>query len=388
MSQLDNKGPNIHGVASWTGELPLKCIAVGIETADVKSFFFRAEAQQFSYRPGQFITLELMINDARVCRCYTLSSSPCRPYVASITVKRQPGGLVSNYLHDNMKPSMEINALAPGGDFSYVSQQESDKYLFLSGGSGITPLMSMSRYMYDLRAEHDIVFLHSARSPADIIFHNELKTLAWSLPSFRISLFCDTQGDSKDWSGHLGYLTEESLSAAVPDILERTIFCCGPPIYMQNIRSILSKIGFDMKNYYEESFDFATQSKKTFIASPEIGAGVEAKAQETNVAGETATQPPVATSLPAREEKHYKVHFKDLNKNIECSSYSTILEAAREQGIQRPFMCSQGICGTCKSKLIEGKVDMQHNGGIRESEISAGYFLPCCSFPLTDINME
>lgn len=373
------------GDSCWTGNTSLRCIGVCDETKDVKSFFFRPDTpedqpQQFIYIPGQFITLELNIEGKRVCRCYTLSSSSCRPYVASITVKRQPNGLVSNYLHDNLKAGMQIKALSATGDFSYlihnIKENKKEKYLFLSGGSGITPLMSMSRYMYDLRSQYDVAFLHSARTPDDIIFYDELKSIARSMNFFKLSLFCDTIGDKKEWDGFLGFINYSSLLAAVPDFIDRSVFCCGPPAYMKNIRSILQKSNYNMNKYFQESFNFDEKATNT------------TKEQKKN---EVVTNVKYNSSLDKSNEigkKTFTICFKDMDKTIECPEDSTVLEAARDQGIQRSFMCSQGICGTCKSKLISGEVDMQHNGGIRESAIDDGYFLPCCSFPLSDITME
>ena len=143
----------------------------------------RARRSLFRYRPGQFITLELEIDGEPINRCYTLSSTPTRPDTISITVKRATGGKVSNWLHDNLKPGMEIKALGPAGDFS-CTLRPAAKYLFLSGGSGVTPLMSMSRTYYDLGEDGDIVFVHSARTPRDIIFRRELAAMTNGMATF------------------------------------------------------------------------------------------------------------------------------------------------------------------------------------------------------------
>ncbi|MET0428609.1 MAG: FAD-binding oxidoreductase, partial [Microvirga sp.] len=173
------------------GDEVLVCCHVRSETHDVKSFLFRTRSPSlFRYRPGQFITLELEIDGEPINRCYTLSSTPTRPDTISITVKRQPGGKVSNWLHDNMKPGMEIKALGPAGDFS-CTLRPAAKYLFLSGGSGVTPLMSMSRAHYDLGEDGDIVFVHSARTPRDIIFRRELAAMTNGMGRFRTAFVCE-----------------------------------------------------------------------------------------------------------------------------------------------------------------------------------------------------
>jgi ferredoxin-NADP reductase len=196
------------------GDEILVCCHVRSETHDVKSFLFRTLTPHvFRYRPGQFITLELEIDGEAINRCYTLSSPPTRPDTISITVKRVPGGKVSNWLHDNLKPGSEIKALGPAGDFS-CTHHASDKYLFLSGGSGVTPLMSMSRTHYELGEDRDIVFVHSARTPRDIIFRRELAMMTNGMGHFRTAFVCEQTGDERDWGAPTGPISCSARSSA------------------------------------------------------------------------------------------------------------------------------------------------------------------------------
>ena len=104
---------------------------------DVKTFVFSArEPRLFRYKPGQFLTLDLPIGGQVINRCYTISSAPTRGHLISITVKRVPGGIVSNWLHDTLKPGYELRASVPLGEFT-AFDHHAPKYLFLSGGSGI-----------------------------------------------------------------------------------------------------------------------------------------------------------------------------------------------------------------------------------------------------------
>src|SRR5262245_16605546 len=195
----------------------LVCVQVRPETHDVKSFLFRTRTPAlFRFRPGQFITLELEIDGETINRCYTLSSAPTRPDTISITVKRVPGGKVSNWLHDNMKPGAEIKALGPAGDFT-CTNHPSQKYLFLSARSVVTPLMSMSPTHYDLGEDRDSVFVHSARSPRDIIFRRELNAMANGLSQFRTAFVCEHPGDERDWAAPTGMLSLQLLKSIVPD---------------------------------------------------------------------------------------------------------------------------------------------------------------------------
>src|SRR5262249_7773361 len=147
----------------WDGEFDdrLVCRQVRAETHDVKTFVFSAPTpHRFHFQPRQFLTFAMEIDGATVQRCYTISSPPTRPHLLSITVKRQPGGLVSSWLHHCMRPGIALSAVGPLGVFTMLAHP-APKYLFLSAGSGVTPLMSMVRTLHDLAAPSDVVFVHN-----------------------------------------------------------------------------------------------------------------------------------------------------------------------------------------------------------------------------------
>ena len=236
----------------------LMCSQVRTETHDVKSFIFTApDNSSFSFQPDQFITLELEINGENINRCYTISSSPARPHTISITVKRVPNGPVSNWLHDNLKAGDTVRVLGAAGEFT-CAPFPADKYLFLSAGSGITPLMSMSRAHHDLADDRDITFIHSARTPDDIIFERELALIAANQENFRTRFICEQLGQRRDWHGPTGRLSLSALTLMAPDFMQREIFVCGPAPYMKAVRAILDEAGFDRQHYHEESFSFET----------------------------------------------------------------------------------------------------------------------------------
>lgn len=338
----------------------LVCRAVRQETHDVKSFLFTPrEPKLFAFAPGQFLTFTFDIDGQAVERCYTLASAPTRPHVASITVKRVPGGPVSGFLHDRLRPGMEVRARGPLGRFSLL-EHPAPRYLFLSGGSGITPLMSMSRSLFDLGAAADVVFVHSARSPEDLIFRDELVLIARHLPGFRLAFVCETEAPDLSWSGYMGRLSLPMLRLIAPDLLTREVFTCGPAPYMAAVRAMLDEAGFDRAHYHEESFDLAT------------------------LAAADAPAPAVEAAAVPR----FRVEFAKSKRVIDCDAGTPILLAAQRAGMRLPFACAKGLCGTCKSRLVSGAVDMQHQGGIRQREIDAGHILICCSRPKSDLVIE
>lgn len=352
--------------------------AIREETPDVKTFVLAPKDPcVFRYQPGQFLTLDLNIGGESINRCYTIASAPTRPHTISITVKRVLGGPVSNFLHDNIRVGSVLHAVGPMGDFSCFAQgtpSPSPKYLFLSGGSGITPLMSMARSFHDLAEPRDLVFVHAARSPVDIVFRSELELMARNQPgSFRFAPICEADSPREPWHGLRGRLNLGLLNHIAPDYKEREIFVCGPSPFMAAVRDILKTAGFDMSRHHEESFDFAELAK----AEPDVAAEVEIA--EGVQAVQEALAPDVTT---------YTIEFAKQKRSIECRSDMFVLDAARRAGVRLPSSCAKGLCGTCKSKLISGTVDMKHGGGIRQREIDAGMALLCCSKPTSDLVVD
>ncbi|TAM51120.1 MAG: hybrid-cluster NAD(P)-dependent oxidoreductase [Paraburkholderia sp.] len=359
--------------AAWSSddEETLVCCQVRQETHDVKSFFFMSrEGRTFSFEPGQFITLEMEIDGETINRCYTISSAPTRPHTISITVKRVPGGKVSNWLHDNLRAGDAVRVLGPAGEFT-CARHSAGKYLFLSAGSGITPLMSMSRSHHELGEDRDIVFIHSARTPDDIIFARELDLIASNQQHFRTSFVCERIGQRTNWPGVTGFLTLPLLRLIAPDFMEREIFTCGPAPYMKAVRDLLDEAGFDRAHYHEESFSFDSLSPAEQAAASE---GASAPVEGEAASGET--------------QARYAVTFAKTHRDIECGAHEHVLDAAKRAGLRLPSSCTQGMCGTCKVKLVSGQVDMRHNGGIRQREIDQGMVLLCCSKPLSDLVVD
>lgn len=343
----------------------LVCRAVRQETHDVRTFVFSGRSPcRFRFKPGQFVTLDLPIGSggATVNRCYTIASSAARPHRIAITVKRVPGGPASNWLHDTMAPGRELRAVGPMGDFT-PADRPAAKYLFLSGGSGITPLMSMARTLEDLAVERDVVFVHAARTPVDIVFRAELEAMARSA-GFRLAFVCETAGGEPHWAGFTGRLSLPMLRLIAPDLTERDVYVCGPAPFMAAGRAMTAEAGLDPARYHQESFDFAELSA-------------------TGAAEEVAAAPPAEAAAAG-----FRVEFAKSGRVTTCAPETTILAAGSAAGLRLPSSCSRGLCGTCKSRLVSGTVDMKHGGGIRQREIDQGMILLCCSRPLSDVVIE
>lgn len=334
----------------------LTCVDVLPVTHDVKTFLLaRQHDSALVFDAGQYLTLTLEIDGERVQRCYTISSAPTRPGTLAITVKRVAGGPVSNWLHDHLFPGDQVWATGPHGDFCHV-RHPAGKYLFLTAGSGITPAMSMLRTLQD-GGLADVVFVHSARTPQDIIFRDELDAIA-AVGGAVVTVICEADSPTESWRGPTGRLGLRNL-LGVPDLHDREVFTCGPTGYMAATRQILEQAGVDPARCHEELYDLAARG-----AAPSTGDDAE----------------PSGT--------RYAVELQRTGRRIDCADNETLLHAAHRAGLNPPSMCSEGMCGTCRLTLLAGAVDMQHQGGIRQRDIDQGEILICCSTPTGDVVLD
>jgi len=376
--------PHPVGLACW-GDAEDESVLVVQDvvdvTHDVKTFTLASPGQHlFHFEPGQFVTLRLDVGGTEVLRSYTVSSPPTRPHALSITVKRKPGGVVSPWLHDTVRPGTELRVQPPLGVFS-TSRHPASRYLFLSAGSGITPLMSMTRTLVDLGRSADVVFVHSARTPADIVFRKELEALEAVHPWLRVVRVVAGTGDEPGWGEGphqlTGQLDADALVAAVPDAADREVFVCGPATYMDAMRTGLLAAGLPEARYHQETFSFESLG---------LPAGEQLDGGEAELVADADAD--AGAGEDAALVEGFAVQLTRSGCTIRCGRDETILQAAFRAGITPPSSCSEGVCGTCKTVLVDGEVDMQHQGGIRPREIAMGKVLICCSRPLTDVVVE
>jgi ferredoxin-NADP reductase len=336
------------------------CQAVRTVTPDIKTVVLApSRPSAVLFEAGQYVTIEFDVNGLAVNRCYTIASPPTRPERIAITVKRTREGTVSRWLHDGgIAPGTRVRVGEPQGDFT-IAAHPAPSYLLLTAGSGITPALSMVRMLYDQAAECDIVLVHSQRRPADVPYRDELGWMARHLPGLRIHYLCgDVAGDGPHSNVVAGRLGPDVLASLVPDATTREVFACGPSSYREAARTAASAIGCAPHRFHEESFAFEEPGRGTPIVQPVGRDG---------------------------SSRSFRVEFRNLGVTIGCGADTTVLEAAKAAGLTLPSSCAQGLCGTCKSTLVAGQVDMRHNGGIRPREIASGKVLLCCSRPLSDL---
>jgi len=360
LSQLQN-------LESWsTRKTKMVCVNVIQETPDVKTFQFKATPEQlFHFKPGQFIGIQLEIDGEKHSRSYTIASSPTRPHLLELTIKRDPGGAVSPWLHRHVKVGSELELRGPAGRFNCIDL-DSDKVLLISAGSGITPMMSMARFWCDQAANKDIQFLNWARSTQDIIFRRELALMDHCHHGFNVEVICTQPGLSENWLGRRGRINKNLLSDLVPDLLERTIFCCGPDGFMTQVKNCLDELGFDRSRYHDETFDPGGKKKAKLAAE---------KIQERQLVADKPTGP-------------FKLTFAKTGKTVEVEASENLLERIEAEGIAIESACRAGNCGCCQVKKSAGETKTVNEIGLHEERRADGYILTCTTHLASDVTLD
>ena len=327
------------------------CRSVRSITPDTKTVVLAPrQPSMIRFEAGQYVTIEFDVDGQTVSRCYTIASPPTRPERIAITVKRTEGGAVSRWLHGGgLGPGDAVRIGPPQGEFT-LAAHPAPAYLLLTAGSGITPALSMLRTMYDLGDAGDVVLVHSQRRAAEIPYREELDHMARHVPGLRIHHLCSDESARLD---------AQTLASLVPDAPAREVLACGPRSYRETARKASAELGCAADRFHEESFSFSD-------SRPE-------------------SRPDTPASAVASGSGGFRVEFRAHGVTLACPPETTLLDAATAAGLTLPSSCAQGLCGTCKSTLISGAVDMRHNGGIRPREIAAGKILLCCSRPTSDV---
>ena len=332
-------------------ELIVKCSQIIEETHDVITYrLVTSQPTKFDYKPGQFITLDLEIDGNSIKRSYSISSTPSRPHNLAITVKRvptptdtpdAPPGLVSNWLYDNLKVGDKLKISPPMGDFNYF-ENSYKKLLFICSDIGITPLMSMSRWLCDTNADLSVILIYSIPTQQDIIFQEELELMALRYPNFKLAINLTSKEFDLAWSGYTGRLSKTMLSEIAPDFRERAAYVCGSEGFLESVQTVLKELNFPMNKYHQESFGLSSGIKPAF------------------------TSPITDTSQKG------VVVFSNSKREVVCYADETILEAAQREAIDLPYGCQMGVCGRCKLRKFSGSISYDN-----DFECEDDYVLTC-----------
>ncbi len=341
----------------WPESTPVNmvCQKKWFETEDTVSVLIAPEnnPKGFDFKPGQFISLGLEIDGKTEYRAYSISSLPKQTAI-QLTVKRVDNGKVSNHIVDNLNPGDMVSVLKPAGSFNSVDNAPKRKVALISAGCGITPVMSMSKQWLAQQDEMDINFIHMAKSPEKTIYFDELEQLDREFDQFDLKLLLK---DAKQSSHAQGRLDSQWLTTLCDDILERSVYLCGPVQFMQDMESNLRDLGFDMAHFYQESF-------------------TPAEAEESVEGAASTTDGSVTISVPA------------FGKEVELESGATLVDALEGAGLPIIVACRSGICGSCKCKVTEGEVVRTSQETLTADEIEQGYVLACSTTVKSSVEVE
>jgi ferredoxin-NADP reductase len=328
-----------------SGPLLLRLVSITPQTSDAKTLrFVVAGDRKVDARPGQFLTFSFLFDGKRVARSYSICSSAARSGYIEITPKRVERGLASVFLNDRAFVGMTVEANGPFGQFCLDARIHRNVVL-LAAGSGITPMMGMLRSIDDLRLDTKVTLLYCVRTIADAIFHSELERLRTRLPHFQYHLLLSRP--HAEWTGPRGHVNREFIEDAVTDLTAQDFFLCGPPAFMDTSRAILTSVGVKPERIRDESF----------------GGAVAANARSESPSLEGTVQ------------------FFRSGKIAIVRGGQTLLQASEEQGVEIPSSCRQGQCGTCKTKLLAGRVRMDAEDGLDRESRARGFVLTCVGHP-------
>ncbi|MBX2967055.1 MAG: ferredoxin--NADP reductase [Cyclobacteriaceae bacterium] len=343
-------------------DLPVKEIIR--ETKDAISIVFQQPEPKITYKSGQFLTLIVPIEGKEVRRAYSLCSSPFTDEDLAVTVKRVDNGLMSNWLPDNLKTGDVLKIMEPMGQFTTEFDKARKRHLILfAGGSGITPILSIIKSLLTQEPESMVSLIYCNRDIDSIIFKDELATWETNHQG-RLHVIHVLDNAPMNWQGYSGLLNPDMLKKLferIPDwgIDNTTYLMCGPEGMMKNVDTLLAQHNIPKEKIFKESFVQGTIDKE--------------KKQE-------------ATPVEADEKKAREVTIRyDGNEyKVMVEPDRTILETALDQGIDLPFSCQSGLCTACRGKALSGKVKLDEEEGLSQSERDEGYVLTCVGHPLTD----
>ena len=335
----------------------LKVVNVIKPVADVVTICFKQPGlKKVKYKAGQYLTLVVKIGGRKYIRPYSLSSAPGIDPLLEVTIKRIPGGIVSNYLYDHVKVDDVIEVIEPMGEFVYnPTVDNAPKNIMLWGaGSGITPLMSILKTALITAPDSIIHLFYCNRNPEHVIFQQEISRLKQKHPDNLIvwNFYTGIPEDIYLNYQVAGRITDEKIFSILSDstlLLGAVHYICGPQGLKDTITNVLSKVGTPQQNVYTEEFEV--------LIDPEQFDDIETQT--------------------------VKINFAGLEQAVEVIKGKSILDAGLDAGLDLSYSCQTGTCTLCKAKLVHGSVKRI---GVEKlpDDITPDECLLCCSYPYTN----
>jgi ring-1,2-phenylacetyl-CoA epoxidase subunit PaaE len=333
------------------------------ESSDAVSLTFAIPhelAGDYSFAPGQYLTLRTTMDGEEVRRSYSICSGPDDGELR-IAVKKVDGGAFSNWAADELKAGDQLDVMTPTGRFGIAHAPDQARlYVGFAAGSGITPILSIVKGVLAREPNSRFFLFYGNRSTGGMLFREALEELK-DLFMQRLSVFHVISGEEQDIPILHGRLDGDKvrvlLRSLVPASSVDHVFICGPAGMSEDIEATCRDIGIAQDRIHVERF------VSEFGGKPRAKAVVQAKA------------PPKATASLIIDGKR---------REIPVAEDESILDAALRAGMDLPFACKGGMCSTCRAKLVEGDARMEVNYSLEPWELKAGFILTCQARPVSD----
>jgi ferredoxin-NADP reductase len=341
-------------------------LAVFQETEDIRTFRM-LRPEDFEYAAGQFLTVRVQVDGKPLVRCYSISSPPGATGYLEISVKRQ--GVVSGMLHATVRPGSMLSVKHPAGKFTYPGGDDRP-IVFLAGGVGVTPLISMFRHATASEPMRPATLILSVKEERQVPFRHELELLAERHPQAKVAIvssggpFALVAGGGAAGIGRFaGRINEDLLRKLVPDVANTIFMICGPGAMMEAMKELLSSLGVPPGQIRYEAFEAAIATSK----------------EETVPGVKPARPTPAPAPAPAATGDGPQLTLQKSGVTVSVGAAQSLLEAAEAAGVSIDSSCRAGVCLTCRTRLLSGNVDCSSDS-LDDDDRAAGYILPCISY--------
>jgi glycine betaine catabolism B len=308
------------------------------------------------FQAGQYLNLVVRAGGIVTSRDYSISSPPSQTAFYDITVRRVDDGFVSDHLLDSTKVGDRFEASSPAGNFYYNPLFHGQELVFLAGGSGITPFMSMIREAAARGTGPAIHLIYGSKDPGDVIFADEIAMISRKHPHITWTLVISDP--PKGYNGHAGFITAGLMKDVLgAGLAAKTFFLCGPEVMYTFCRSELERMGIPGKKIRIEMYG----PPRDVSRQPGWPGGMACDATVT-VRLNGGRSIPVRTGEP-------------------------LMNSLEREGIVIPALCRSGECSLCRTKLLKGEVFQPEGVKLRKSDIQFGYIHPCMAYPLSDLEI-
>jgi len=319
----------------------------------------------FSYRQGQYLTLESEVDGEPVRRSYSICSG-INDEQMQVAIKRVDGGLFSNFANDTLKAGDTIRVMPPQGTFfTELDAQSSRNYLFISSGSGITPVVSNIKSILEEEPSSKVTLLFGNQRSNSIMFKETLSFLKNRyLQRFHwVNILSREDQGSDVLNGRLNNRKGAELNQQLINLTSfDEYFICGPESMISEVSRGLRGAGVDEENIHYELFAASAEDARAVVEKHHA----RAKAFGGKVSDVTVM-----------------MDGRSIQMEVTADG-ENILDAGINQGMDLPYSCKGGVCSTCKAKLVEGEVDMDITHGLEDGEIEQGFILTCQAHPISD----